>query len=255
MKKRSLYISIEQREDIHVNWNEAKNRLEFLDSHGQPSKKHLISFGESYDRDKKPPKVLRLQPNPEQGIIQFGSSVCYDRYLAIDTSYKKLGDNYLCATSSLCIDQSINHSTRLKQGDELQMFSLPCLIFLAKPGINPERYGWMRVINTLVKDQSRDPSTHYGIVVDSDLSALQKINAGEEAIIFDYFIPSKFSLIYSSVDGGKEDLLNKLIGAADLMARKSLQTAFLQYSALENFVFDLPFRDIGLSNDFFDIQF
>lgn len=140
MKKRTQFVKIELRGDVHFNWNKEKKCFELLNSRGEISDKHLVSVGDAYHREGKKPKVLREVKNPTGGIINLQHrSVDYDRYLAIDTSYKNFGGNYICATGSLCIEQHIDHEKGLRKGEKIAMISFPRLIFLAKQGSKPER--------------------------------------------------------------------------------------------------------------------
>lgn len=250
MKKRVPYIKIELREDTQINWNKEEKCLELLNSQGDVSEKHLVSIGDAYLREEKRPKVLREVENPTGGIVNiFSTEVFYDRYLAVDTSYKAFGDNYMCAAASLCVEQSIDHKRGLRKGDQITIRSLPRLLFLAKPGINPERYGWMRMIDALLRYEGFNSHWSYGVVVDSELGSLQRINAREEPIVADFFIRDNISLIYASADAGKENLLNKLIRATDGVAKKSLETALESYAGHELFKFQRDFWDLTVLND------
>ncbi len=107
----------------------------------------------------------------------------------------------------------------------------------------------MKVIDGLLRSELFNSNWAYGIVVDSDLDILQKINAREEPIFDDFFIPENVTLIYASADSGKETLINKLIRATDRVARNSLETALEQSCGKGSFEFSREFWDITTLND------
>ena len=248
MKKRTPMISIELREDVHINWSDKENCIELLNSKGEISEKHLVSIAEIYHRNRKGPKVVRqVNSQPGAAIHLRTSSVSYDRYVAIDTSYKDFGENKMCVTAALCSDESFREK---KEPDESTLRIYPRLCFLSKrDGVNPERYAWKVMIDALIKSREFNSNFSYGIIVDSDLESLQKINAGEESIFEGFTLPENISMIYASADTGTECFLNKLIRAADGIAARSLETALEIYAGDENFALETDFLYVDqLSN-------
>jgi hypothetical protein len=244
-KARSTQIYVELREDAILNWNERDKALEFLNSKGEVSKKHLVSIGEGYERKGKALKILRQVVNRLGGAIKMGPEAIYfDRYIGIDTSYKVWGDNFICATACLTIDQTIDHEKGLNRGDTLEGVCLPRLIFWCKGGTNPERYGWKRFIETIVKADDFNPEYTYGIVVDSELGLLPKINAREEPVFEDYFLPSNVSLIYASADTGEDYFYNQLIRSTDRVASSALEKARQHFSGQESMNHEKTCQDL-----------
>jgi hypothetical protein len=182
-------------------------------------------------------------------------SATYDRYFVINTSYKPFGENLICATSCLAINQDIDHDQMLKKGDQISVFEMPRLIFLAKQGTNPERYGWMKVIDALLRSDLFNVAWSYGVVVDNDLNDLQKINVGEKPILDDFFTPDNVSLIYASADAGKESLIGKLIRATDRVAKKSLEFALEKFDGQKSFNMQRDFWDVTTLKDKVNISF
>ena len=249
-KKRIPSVHVELREEVHFHWNEKEKCFELRNSEGEVSNKHLVSMGEIYNRNGKQPKVLRQLQNPTGGVISINpKSIIYDRYMAIDTNYKSFGKNLMCATSSLFVKQHLGKSGRLMKGEQINILVSPRLIFLAKLGTKPERYGWMRMIDALLKSNLYNAEWSYGVIVDSDLDELQKINAREKSIIDDFFVPNNISLIYASADVGKESLLNKLIKSTDQVAKISLDSVLDRFDGQESFEISKNFWDITTLND------
>ena len=216
-------VTIELREDTNINWDSETASLQFLNSKGEISDKHLVSIGEGYAREGKTTKILRQLLNPQGGEVKVGSTTSYfDRYVGIDTSYKQSGVKLICATGGLLVNQALDHEKGLVAGEEINVLAVPRLCFFFKQGMNPERSGWMKVIDGLTQWDEYNPNFKYGVVVDSDLGILPKINAREEPVFEDFYLPDNMSLIYASADGGRESFYNVLIKAADQVAAASL---------------------------------
>lgn len=244
-KPRITNIHVELREDVIFNWNDKEKALELLNSKGEVSKKHLVSISESYDRKGKTPKILRQVVNRLGGTIKMGSEAIYfDRYVGIDTSYKAWGENFICATACLTIEQTICHEKGLSKGDILEGVCLPRLIFWCKSGMNPERYGWKKFIETIVRADDFNPEFIYGIVVDSELGLLPKINAREEPVFEDYFLPPNVSLIYGSADTGDDYFYNQLIRSTDRVASSALEKAQRHFAGQESMTHERPCQDL-----------
>lgn len=226
MKKRINHTTVHLREDAVLHFNPESQCIEIRNKNGEVSEKHIIGVGDAYHREKKNPKVIRMFGGLEKAVIPLQREVqIYERYIAIDTSYIKFGRNNLCSTAVIMTNQDLDHSKVYKRGEAIDLSSWPRLIFLAKPGLNPERYGWMRFISTLTDSEIYNPLWKYGVVVDSELDAIPSINHHEQSIINDFYLPENCSLIYCSADTGKENMLNKLIALADKDARITLEYA------------------------------
>lgn len=234
-KPRDTTIHIELREDVKFSWNEKEKAIELLNSEGQVSKKHIVSISEGYEREGKTSKVLRQVHNRPGGTIKFGSEPIYfDRYIGIDTSYREWGDNFICATACLAIEQTIDHKNGLRKGDTLDGMCYPRLVFWCKRGTNPERYGWKKFIEEIGREEDFNSECTYGIIVDSELGLLPKINAREEPVFENYFLPPNVSLIYGSADTGEDYFYNKLIKATDRVAGSALEKARQRFSGQES---------------------
>jgi hypothetical protein len=241
MKKRSPIISIELGEDVRIEWNDKENCIELLNSSGEISAKHHVHIAEAYPRVKGPKVVRQVENPPGAAIYLSTSSVSYDRYMAVDTSYKKFGENYMCVAAALCSDHSFRHT---KATDEVSLRVYPRECFLSRRGINPERYGWKIMIEALIKTREFDPNLSYGVIVDSDLDSLPKINSRETSILDDFVLPANISMIYASADSA-ETFLNKLIKETDRIAKRSLKTALEWYGGDESYVLESDFLLIG----------
>jgi hypothetical protein len=190
--------------------------------------------------------------NRTSGIIKSASNTV-DRCLAIATSYRSFGGNYICATAGLCIEQALNQENEIKAGEEVAMRSVPRLCFLSKAGINPERYGWMRVIEALMRHDGFNPAWSYGVVVNSEPGELQKINVKDEPMFEDFFIPDNIFFISASFDVCGEDFVNKLERATRGVADQSLDAALKMFAGHESIKLEKDFFDLTVLNDKVDV--
>lgn len=254
MKERTPIITIENREDTKIDWDPETKSFILLDSNGNVSEKHLVSLSEGYAREGKTHKILRQVKNHSGSLISLPPTLnVYDKYFSIDTSYKELGDNFLCATGCVIIDNLIDKSGQLKNGETINISVPPRLIFLAAKGSKPERYGWMKFMQAFQDSRFYDERLSFGVVVDSDLDELRKIENNEIVLAPSFTLPSNFNLIYASADGGKENMLNVLIAAADKVASNALTSALEaadKYSTLqlEKEYFDIEVKTDEISN-------
>ena len=252
MKKRIRTANIELGEDVHqFKWIAEEGRLELLNAQGELSDKHVVSIGDSYLREGKGSKMLRLFKSTECGAMDLQDRpIIYDRFLAIDTSYRPFGNNDLCVTASLLTDQSIDQRNDLMKGYTIRMIYPGHLVFLAKRGCKPERYGWMRMIDALLRFDRYNTDWSYGIVVDSDLKEIPRINAGKIPIFGNCYIPDNADLIYASADSGMEGLVNKLIRLTDRVASNALEIALQHHIGQESASFPDEYCDLTLLHDF-----
>ena len=244
MKDRTLIYSVTIREDTNIVWNEEKKQLELRNSEGELSDKNLVSIGHAYSREGKPPKVLR-QAEYLKGLLHLHpKNITTDGYIAIDTSYELFGEKYLCATSCHCIEGNVPKDGNYMKGDSIDILQVPRLIFLAKLGTNPERYGWKRCIEAFIKSPSYRSDKTYSVIVDSDLPDIPKINSLDMEILDDFYLPEGISLQYASADAGNENLQNKLFRQTDKVAKKSLAQAKDEFVLLKSSALSTTFHDL-----------
>jgi len=255
-KARVPVVCVELREDTNITWDNETRTLKFLNSKGELSQKNIVSIGQGYIRDNKGPKILRQVVNPLGSEVSIESTTAhFDRYVGYDTSYKPSGDNFICATGGLLVDQALDHEKGLSNGDTVSGLVIPRLCFLCKKGLNPERYGWMKMIEALMRWEKFNPNFRYGIVVDSELGLLPKINARDEPVFENFFLPENLSLIYASADGGRENFYNVLIKATDRIAAASLQEAIKKYPSHASLKLENNYADLTVLNSHVDFTF
>jgi hypothetical protein len=82
-----------------------------------------------------------------------------------------------------------------------------------------EKLGWLLAIERMQQAAVCDRYPRVGLIVDSDMSRHESINARREKIIAKT-LPEGFTLVYASSDTGRNELQNKLITAADRLAKQ-----------------------------------
>ncbi|MCP4595329.1 hypothetical protein [Neptuniibacter sp.] len=255
MKDRQLIYKVILKENTEIAWNKAEETLEFRNSSGELSSKNQISIGAGYTREGKQPKILRETNHPGGTVSFTPKETVYDRYLAIDTSHEKFGENLICVTACLSIEQDIDSSGELKKGESISILQWPRLVFLTNDKFNPERYGWFRFIEALEKSDGFSKERTYGVIVDSDLDRLPDINYRAESVFEEYYLPECLSLIYASADTGMENMKNKLIKQTDKVAAITLKQAQKEFASFENYDLEADIHVLGCPNDPIKVHF
>jgi hypothetical protein len=89
---------------------------------------------------------------------------------------------------------------------------------------DPEERGWSAALAHIAHGEKIPDDAHIGLVVDSHLGRLEKINNGEEPYFEDKLLPAHTELIFASDSAGSEEYLPcQLIRLADNLARQRLQ--------------------------------
>lgn len=249
-KKKEIkhHFRVDVREDIHLEWDSKQDCPLLLNSEGGISEKSLVSIVNKYDRPGKQSKVLRQIPNPRGAILKFYNELnAFDQYWAVDTSYKPLGNRFLCSTALIRLTEDLQGRSGFKKGEPISIVIPPQLIFLAALNTKPERYGWMKIVDALLNWELYDKDCSYALIVDSELDDLARFNAKEIPINANVFVPTNVTLLYASADVGADVLINKLIRIADRVAREALDAAFEYYKGKE-FAFPL------FSQDYLDVS-
>jgi hypothetical protein len=83
-----------------------------------------------------------------------------------------------------------------------------------------ERIAWAEVLEAIRRGP--EYSVRVGMIVDAYLGSLAKINAGEEAVYGDLYLPRNFNLIYASTDAPNDGIANKMLSLADMQSSELL---------------------------------
>ena len=191
-----------------------------------------ISFGQemtdvysevTYDRPKGEKVLSRLpQRHPERS---FDASVAlkknYDFVCAVDTNTKRIQGKLVSVVAVVRA-----RGNTLPEPDGLNTywkFDIPfCLEYVGLRVEKPENFGWMEALRSLKARNFIDKSMRIGLIVDSDLGRLKAFNTRKEPVDRGQMLPDKVQLIYASADSGRENILNVVLGRADLVASDML---------------------------------
>lgn len=180
--------------------------------------KVFIETSYSRDNPKKQKKVLNKLPLDPQKIVA-SADKAFNKYysiFAIDTNTEFINQNKISVCSIvLC---------KINPGDEYSIarFGLVKTIEYWNIQEKPELIALIDVIDMIISNPTFNRNWKIGIVIDTELDKLLKINNREIPIYYDCFLPEEIELIYASAEVGKEYLPNIMINQCDKEAKKIL---------------------------------
>lgn len=168
-------------------------------------------------RSKGRPKITALGDsispcniNPDLLLLQF------DHVLVVDTNSERSGSGTHCATGVFRVE------IEGRDKDEARLGYAPSLLIeFRNPEYNPERIGWIMVIDA-IKQSPHLSGRRIALVTDHDLNAHKSLNLRRENIIGSHKIPKNVRLIYGASDRGSH-AINKLMRLADGLAKLGLK--------------------------------
>jgi hypothetical protein len=219
-KLRVPIVTIGFDKDVEISSiNVDKNRqLVFKDSLGNLLEPSSVTVGDAYLRPSKP-KVLR-QLQSESSNIRLNTKWLLgnqDATSVIDTNYRDLGDFRLCVSASTLILYDVRDMKRMAN-----CYLQSSLVFCTSSTENPERFGWWDIIERFIRSPYYEINKSYGIVVDSDLADLSRINMRTVPVWRENYLPNGFQILYASADCGQESYINKEIRRCDKRSKRIL---------------------------------
>lgn len=188
-------------------------KIEFLNNDESIIPKEVYS-DISYKRKKSPKVLSKVSQNPENfGINHYATLQNFDFIFAIDTNTKEYNNQNLSVS---CVVQCY----KKQLAPDTIKFEFTPINFFEFRNIKEkqENIAWGTLIELIMKSEIYNNKIKIGIVVDSDLGNILKMNNKQLPIFSNLFLPSNFELLYASADTGKEFLLNKLISMCDKQA-------------------------------------
>lgn len=180
--------------------------------------KAFIETSYSRENPKKLKKILnKINLNPQQLVVAPNRAFYkYDVIFAVDTNTEKLNDK----TVSVCCAII----SQIKKGSEYDMalFRISKVIEFWNISKKPELVALTEIIKMITANPDYNENRLIGIIVDTELNSLAKINNREVPILDNIYLPQGFELIYASADVGKENLPNILISNCDKTAKDIL---------------------------------
>lgn len=149
----------------------------------------------------------------QQVLIKSNSDTLhYDLLVAVDTNTKIIRNELISITSY--------QPCKVKQigNDHILLAILKsCCFEFRNLKVNPEQFGWMFLIEAIMRGQKGKPQ-NFGLIVDAHLDRHESYNSRESAILEDFFLPQNFQLIYASSDKSNDKIYNQLISLCDKSA-------------------------------------
>jgi hypothetical protein len=218
-KQRTPIVGLNFGKSVEISYIDFEGkRLVFKDEQGEILEPVNVTVGDAYHRKFKPKIVRQLQVDPTNIILDTKHLLQnYEIILFVDTNYHKLRDFYLCVSSSILVKYEIEDGRRIGYGYPQSDF-----LFCASYSEKPERFGWWDIIKRFIDSSFYNENGNYGLVVDSDLKDLPKINSRQAPVWEQYLLPAGLQILYASADTGKESYLNQEIKLCDKQAKKVL---------------------------------
>lgn len=223
-KPRTPIISPEFEGHVEIGgFDENDGIFTFKDSNGNKVVPNSITISDSYPKQSGKPKILNTirTENNQINLNQNDNLSNFDWLFSIDTNYKKHNESVISISCSSFFILDLKEPKLVKgiakQDWHAKVIMQTAFIF-RNPTVNPELVGWQELINRIKKNPEYRDNLKIGIVVDSELGNLNKINNHEMPIIGEHFLPANFHLIYASSDAGADYPHNKIIRICDKVA-------------------------------------
>ena len=177
---------------------------------------HAQYDGVGYLRDSGKPKFLRSITKGSKDLVGDNPWKKYDTIGFIDTNNIKADSQilYVCSPSFLLWQDESRRTANVHHVD--------LLVGYCSPGVNPERIGWQDFMQRMQASDVLGSQDKVLLVVDSDMSSIDSINAGEETVCGDYRLPANFALAYATSDSGAESWVNKEMKRRDRVASRAI---------------------------------
>ena len=234
-RKMIINVHINEGETIDTNWDKVNQKFVLKVKKGEKVvSARKVESTIQYERPKKP-KILNKMEFSRSSEFTVSASDALKQYCqvwGIDTNRRNLFGHFANASGvTVC-------ST---DGEDV-FYPVAAILFGQTKG-NPELFGWRNFIEFAVKDEHYDSNSKYGLIVDSELSEIPEMNAGNVAIHGDFYLPSNWKLIYATSDSGKECILNKVISESDKTSTKILNKLLERESNEESRALWAPITD------------
>lgn len=188
-----------------------------------------VSFAVTYQRSKSPKNLAWVpQPNVGARFSPYSFLEQYDAVFAVETNTREIAGvrRAVTAVAGLSIDLTRNGDGRPSKAvlQESVFGRVDMSLVGCAPTLNPERWGWKFALEELIpKYMGYSEGGRYALVVDSELGLLTEFNARRQTLCESYLLPTNFTMLYASCDGGADLPLNHLLRLADKEAELQLK--------------------------------
>ena len=209
--------TIQNTTSISIDYDSSSNSFIFNEA-DPATTKHNISYNRTSGKE----KILSTVPTHNKSAnIDYLSNLknSIDYLCAIDTNSKVIKG----AKVSISVIFQVPGILREYKGAIHFHCLCAYLITDVTNNINPEVIGWNLFLSRKIIADHFVNGRRLGLVVDSELGALDSINSKASPYYENYFLPNYVSLIYASADSGNEYIANRLITHCDSGAKKILE--------------------------------
>ncbi|MBB3411910.1 hypothetical protein FHT87_005877 [Rhizobium sp. BK316] len=201
--------------EIVVRVNEATGEIEF----GQPMVNVYSQV--SYARPKGE-KVLTRVPQDSAALsfdIQRALLANFDYTVAVDTNSRTINGRTVSVTAVVAFEEA----SPPPGASAYWKLAVPfCWEFIDLTTEKIENFGWLAAYEQLVAGGHISAGNRLGMIVDSDLGNIPNFNARSAPVFEESFLPPGVQLIYASADAGSENVVNRVLQAADAISAQAL---------------------------------
>ena len=200
-------------DQINVTFDSTTHGFEIAEVHPTTLKTEI-----RYERASGKDKVIASVPARENLPAfdlwtQMKEQVTY--LVAIDTNTKEVGGRRLSISTACAVPGRLADQRTPIPFDPLCAYA----VLDVSPSTNPERIGWHLLIRNHISTARLAAEDRVGVVVDSELGLLPKINSRTHHYYADHILPPNVVMLYGTSDAGGESLLNAMIRYCDKYSR------------------------------------
>ena len=208
--------------------------LELQNEAGETLPASVVNSKLYYDRETKP-KIIAYSESSTPPFQNASLSLREYKYLcAIDTNTRKI-QGRIVSVSIICLGMWVNEGEHTRFSFWPEVF-MDFLDFTGKP----ERFAWSKFLKLIEKGDDYNGTNTFGVIVDSDLGDIPRINNRQIPLYEDYYLPQQMKLIYASSDK-LGTVQNVMIKKCDQLATERINEIEKMYSSPET-INKLPFN-------------
>jgi hypothetical protein len=138
----------------------------------------------------------------------------YSYLFAIDTNTRVLSGRRISFSLACTLPTRLQELPKKIELRGLCAYAL----FEAEPGVNPETIAWHLLFQRHLLPANFPAHEAIGVVVDSELGGLPRINARTEPYYGEHLLPPSTTLLYASADAATQTIPSEMIRYCDVMA-------------------------------------
>jgi len=204
-----------------VDANPATGTMQFFDADGKPLIFTDVEVSIGYERNKGTKVIHRVAAEP--GAVHYDPTTALMRFatlVAVDTNTQEVDRGERISVTANVIVTNVRYDNESPRSWHAVYIDTNSFVWL-NTNAPPEVTGWINTIIECVKAKIPMP---VGLIVDSELERLKRINQRAEPIVYDWLLLSGFEFVYASADrGGTENVGNMMMARCEKRARAVLR--------------------------------